>query len=365
MSLSDSELLARLTGAIMERIPASYGTDAQLETTPPIELHRRYSFMFRYHIRLPNGMRQTILVKIPHDYWMKTLHEAVESEHIRGVITSEFETMTVIANAIEEANEPKLAAIRPRALLLPYKALLMDEIPIKMLKTILSKIPIILGMKKDWDELENYLHLSGKWLRVIHRKYAHEQMSLPALAVMERVEKSLAAINPAHGRSLDALHNLFRKLYDSIKTVQVSSASLHNDYHPGNVFLTDDGRIGALDPNWMEKGSIYTDLASMLVYPVTGKMAVLTQGILFRKSLRKRYEKAVLRGYFDRGESADPILLFYCASAILEKWQDNIARLRSEKSLWYRAASKLLILWNGFYFRRLVNDYLLRGLLGK
>ena len=363
MNFSDSELLEKLTEAISRLIPSVYGPDTRLEEDPPIPLHRRYSFMFRYWVKSLTRTRQPILVKIPHDSWMKSMQEAIESDHIRDVITSEFETMTTIANAIAASRNPRLDAIRPRAILPEYNALVMDEIPIQMLKESLSTLSITLGTRRSWQEFETQLQLSGEWLKTIHEiSTSHKGMYLRDLGMLEKVEDHLNHLERPRDRSLGDLRRLFTRLYDCIKDFEVPFASLHNDYQPGNIFTTENGKLGVLDPNWIESGPIFEDLASMLIYPMTRKPQVLTLGLQFRSILQKRYEHAVLHGYFHDGPIPYSILYFYCAADALEKWQDNEVLLSSGNSRIVRNASWLLKPWVRFYFKQLVRDYLQHGL---
>lgn len=363
MKLSDSELLARLTEAIALGVPSIYGKDSHLDSVPPVELHRRYSFIFRYWVKLSDGKAQPILVKIPHDYWMTSLQEAMESDHIQDVVRSEFETLTTIADAIHDSDQPSLTAIRPRVLLLEFNALVMDEIPIRMLKTELSRVPIILGSQKGWQDFESYLQASGEWLKVIHEKFsANPPSSLAQLGVMGKVKSQLSVLHDSYDLSLSQLHDLFERLFDCVKLVDAPFGSLHNDFHPGNIFITKDGNVGALDPNWVESGPTFDDLASMMIYPETGKMQILMLGLRFRPLLRRRYQQAFLRGYFGTSQVPLAALYFLCAADILEKWCDIEKILISSSSKVYRYGSWLLLPWIRFYFRRLITVYLTEGI---
>jgi hypothetical protein len=363
MNLSDSKLLGLLTEAISQSSPSTFGLGARLAGDAPVALHRRYSFMFRYWVQHPNGTKQSILVKIPHDSWMKSLQEAIESDHIRDVVTSEFETMTTIAKAIAASQHPKLDAIQPRALLREFNALVMDEMPIQMLKESLSKVSIMLATRRGWQGFATVLQLSGEWLKTIHEmSSAHTGVFLRELRMLETVEHNLNLLQGSRGLSLGELRKLFIRLYECIKDLEVPLASLHNDYQPGNIYITRAGKVGALDPNWVPSGPIFEDLASMLIYPMTRKPQLLTLGMLFRSTFQTRYERAVLDGYFRNAAVPYPILYFYCAADALEKWRDNEVLLSSGDSRMMRNASWLLKPWIRFYFRQLVNDYLERGL---
>jgi thiamine kinase-like enzyme len=363
MTQLDSEILAKLTQAIAALVPTVYETGAELANTTPEELHRRYSFIFRYQIRQSNGAQTPILVKIPHESWMHTFREAIGSSHIQDVIRNEYETMTAIADAIEASNHQKLFAIRPKAILLDFNALVMDEISIQMLKKQLIMLPIILGAKEEWHQFEMYLNLSGDWLKVIHEKYSTNTLvSLYDLGIMEKVEGILVRLEQSQNRSLRHLRKLFDDLYESSRKEQIRISSLHNDFHPGNIFMTDEGKVGVLDPNWLDSGPIFLDIASMLVYPATGRSQVLTLGTIFRGSLQRRYEQAFLSRYFGKSKIPYAALFLYCAVAVLEKWYDNEELIRTNNSKLYRFGSWFLIPWIGYYFQRLIKDYLERGL---
>jgi len=57
--------LQNLTNAIAHQMSLVFGEGANLDPATPAGLHRRYSFMFHYRIKLPDGTINSIIVKIP------------------------------------------------------------------------------------------------------------------------------------------------------------------------------------------------------------------------------------------------------------------------------------------------------------
>ena len=362
MALSDLEWTNKVTEAVLSAVPGIFGVDASLSSKEPERIDRRYSFMFRYQIDVPKDRPRTVLVKIPHESWMNTMDEAIRSEHIRDVTQDEFDVMTSIANVIESSNVLGLFAIRPKVCFPELGALLVEEYSLRMLKTSLTKLPIVLGRRNSWKEFEKHVELAGVWLKLIHQSSDHGQTrKLSALGISERANQEFSALEKISGKSLNKLKEDFQLLYGSLQGNEIPLASLHNDYHLGNVFVLNDGRIGVLDPNWEESGSVYTDLASLLIDPVTRKLQVLSLGLLFRSSMYKRYENAVLRGYFGELATTLPMLYFYCTYAVLEKWRTDEEMLLESSSKVRRFLSRLAAPIIRFYFHGLMLRYLERG----
>jgi len=363
MSASDTELSQKLTQAISQEVPSIFGDGCELALIPPQRLDRRYSFMFRFWFRKPGGDLIPLLVKIPHESWMETMQQAIESAHIRDVVMNEFERMTSIAVVISEADNPDLFAIRPGSVIPEFNALLMEEIPIRMLKSSLTRPKIMLGMNKDWQGFERQLKLAGGWLRIIHDRFSSKKAAtLKSLKMDEKLETEVDILEGFLTKPLTKLRGHFLHLYDSLNAVDLPLSCLHNDFHLGNIFVTGDGRVGALDPNWVEDGSVYADLSTLMIDPIVRKEQVLFQGLSFRPSLRMRYEHAVLQGYYGVSQYPDPMLDFYCALAVLNKWRMDEERLIAGDSRLFHTGSLLITPLIRDYFQKLILGYLTRGL---
>ena len=358
---SDAELTGKLSEAIARLVPRAFGEGAYLESLIPARINRRYSFMFRYWVKKPDQSRHSILVKIPHQDWVKSMAEAIASEQVRQEIKHEFEVMQSIYAVIQNSKHRLLFAINPvGGYILDFNAIVMEEVPLRMLKWYLAWFPILANNQLAWMDFERKLSLAGEWLRLIHDAFQQNRSAkLENLNVRQAFSMEIKTLEKITGDRLDSIHAPFQQLYESIKNVDVPISSLHNDFHLGNIFVTPDGKVGALDPNWKDGGAIYEDLASLLIDPITGKKQVFFQGLAFRRSQRERFERAVLHGYFGKTVPAYSLVHFYCAWTTLEKWRINEERLRSAPRVIRRVGS----LFIGVYFRRLVRSYLNLGLM--
>ncbi len=364
MALSDLEWTQKITSAVSNAVPTLFGEGAVLASNEPERLDRRYSFMFRYHIRLPDHSSQSVLVKVPHESWVHVMDEAITSERMGIVIKAEFDAMTAIADMVEAANIPDLFAIRPGACFPELGALLEKEYSLRMLKTSLTKPAIVLGVGKSWTDFEKQVESAGVWLRIFQKHTDTRQTkTVASLEILEQLDLEFSALEKVSGQSWNKLREQFRHLYALIQNKEVQLSGSHNDYHLGNVFVLKDGRVGVLDPNWVDCASVYEDLSTLLIDPVTRKAQVFSLGLLFRSSMYSRYQQAVFRGYFENANIPRGIIYFYCALDVLYKWRADEEILGQESSAVRRLLSRLLVPIFRHYFQRLTTQYLKWGIV--
>lgn len=357
--LEDDTIIKSLNDEVAKIARASFGENTVVLSEMPERINRRYSFMFRYQLQKGNGEKLFLLAKIPHQSWMATIEEAVVSEQLREEVQFEYRVMQSIAQVIANSGESQLTAINPLGCIVEWNAGVTEEIRLVMLKDYLLKIPIILGLQTAWVDFENILELAGRWLRVIHESFSTgSRTELKSLDVYPRIQEELSLLENKNIRKINLLKNKFSDVYKLVAEQEVLLSSTHDDYHLGNIFVTPEGKVGALDPNWKENRSIFEDLSKLIIDPSTRKMQVISQGLTFRSSLRKRFENKILRGYF--GESTVPysILWFYCALACLEKWRINEEMLASRKSLLFSFLKPGLLWVIRRYFSGLIQTYL-------
>jgi len=363
MPESDISITERLTKALEAFVPSTFGDGFKLSSISPLRFDRRYSFVFRYWIVDSESKMRPLFVKIPHPSEIKTMDEAIKFERVRTEIKYEFEIMQTIANVISKAQRPGLFAIKPGGYILELNAIFMEEYKLTMMKSYLGKWGIILGNSKDWANFETLTKLAGEWLKVIHDEFQNGRFAtLLDLGVKDLLNDELNALEKLLGYELDDLRKLFFRTYNLNKTIQITISSLHHDFHLGNIFVTQNGCVGALDPNWKESGSIFEDLSSLLIDPLTRKFQVMSFGLIFRSSLNSRFEKAILHGYFGKQNISPRLLYFYCAFASLVKWRTNEELLKNISSIPLVFASSIVSKYTGFYFSRLVKTYLCREL---
>jgi hypothetical protein len=294
---------------------------------------------------------------------MKTINEAVTSEQIRAEVKYEYDILNSIAEVVSNSGETQLCALNPVGYLFDLNALVTEEIRLVMLKDRLGKIPVMLGNKKVWDDFSRQLRLAGKWLKVVHQSFCKgKEAALESLDIFSLATKELALLDKKNIKSLNSLRVKFKDLYDLIANEKIPLSSAHDDYHLGNIFVTDEGRVGVLDPNWKDDRPIYGDLSKLLIDPVTRKTQVAFHGLSFRHSLQTIYEHEILSGYFSGKSLSEAVLWFYCAFATLQKWNNNEEILAGGKSRLLSAFRPLLFMYVRGYFSKLVQGYLDRGI---
>ena len=363
MSFSDAELIDKLNVEVSNLTRESFGNNFVLLQGAPERIDRRYSFMFRYMIGEVGGIPRFLLVKIPHQSWMKTINEAVISEQIRAEIKFEYDVMNSIAKVVSNSGELQLCALNPVRCLFDLNALVTEEIRLVMLKDYLTKIPIMLGNKAAWSDFIGRLRLAGKWLKVVHKSFSTgREVVMESLDVFGLVTKELALLEEKNIRLVDSLRTKFKGLYDLIVNEKIPMSSAHDDYHLGNIFVTDEGKVGVLDPNWKDDRPIYGDLSKLIVDPATRKIQVALHGLSFRTSLQVVYEREILSGYSGNNSLSEAVLWFYCALAILEKWNNNEEILAGSKSRLLFPFRPFLLMQVRHYFSKLIHGYLDRGM---
>jgi thiamine kinase-like enzyme len=294
---------------------------------------------------------------------MKTIEEAVASEQIRAEVKFEYDVLKSIAEVISKSGEPRLCAINPIGYLFELNALVTEEIRLFMLKEHLTKIQVMMGSKKNWDDFVTQLRLAGKWLKTIHTSFStQKETALQNLDVFEKISGEIDHLEGKNARSLDLLRVKFKSLYNLILNEKIPMSAAHDDYHLGNIFVTDEGKVGVLDPNWKDDRPIYGDLSKLLIDPPTRKMQVAFHGLSFRPSLRTAYEREILSEYLGDNSFSESVLWLYCAYATLQKWNNNEEILNGGLSRPLSVFRPFILIYVRHYFLNLIRDYLNRGI---
>jgi hypothetical protein len=363
MTLADAELIGRLNTEIAKLLHESLGDGFVLLRADPERIDRRYSFMFRYSFGENGEAPRSLLVKIPHQSWMKTIDEAVNSEQICAEVKFEYDILRSIARVIADSKESQLCALNPVGYLADLNALVTEEICLVMLKHKLTKVPVALGAQKAWDDFTVQLRLAGKWLQIIHTSFSRgKEVVLESLDLFGQVSMKFALLEEKNMGSLNPLQIKIKSLYDLISNEKIPMSAAHDDYQLGNIFVTNEGKVGVLDPNWKDDQPIYGDLSKLIIDPMTRKMQVALHGLSFRPSLQVTYEREILAGYFGDKLFSEAVLCFFCALAILEKWNSNEEILAGGKSRLISIFRPFLSIYIQHYFLRLIHSYLDRGI---
>ena len=355
---TDDEIVLEMTERLKEAIPALMGETYKLDTSNHLRADRRYSFVFYYWALDEDGQKHPIFLKIPHPESMKTIGEAIQSEKLREELAREHETLNKFSDAIVKSGRRDLSTIKPLGYFSEFNAIFMNKVRMKMLKERLNEPGIILGYSSHRASFLNQVQRAGEWIRIIHNEFHQgRETLLRDTNQILAIENEYAAIEKMLKKGFPQSFIKFSAVYEKYKNEILPISSLHDDFHLGNVFILEDGSIGALDPNWKDAGIAYRDVANLLIDPVTRKHQILTHGKLYGTSLIKQYEQATLKGYFGPQQKKAPILLdYFCAVLVLSKWRDLLESI--EGSLFSRAKS----LYISRYFLNVIDFYLEREL---
>jgi hypothetical protein len=110
------------------------------------------------------------------------------------------------------------------------------------------------------------------------------------------------------------------EVFDGESSIPYSG--LHRDFNCSNIVVTEDDRVGLLDPR-MTRGAVYHDLAKLMTDLQTFGIQGATRG-RYLGATTGTLNRALVRGYFG-DDRPDPIALrFYLLFSILEKWRYDV-----------------------------------------
>lgn len=367
MTGDDARFIAQLGAELAACLPRWLGKGAELDSSDadraPRVLKRKYSYLFQFPARSGNGARLRLCVKIPRRPGITSLRRAVEGPDLQREAAVEFAALQRIAAAVEAANHPGLCAISVIGFCPGFNAVVMQSLSLRPLKRWYADPRLALGLPGYWGSFEGWLVRAGEWLRVFHdanevgpdpsdsrsgpgpRSCRVERCSGAALARQAEAELDglSAVIRPF---DLTVLRDLFAQAAKSLDGVETPVAVLHMDFNLGNIFVTPEGKVGALDPNEPTRGPAYIDLARLITDPLTRKAQVLTSGRYFPPASAERFGAAVLSGYFRESTRMGPpragvelnrpdgrLLAFHCALAVVAKWRMDEEALGSRSPM--------------------------------
>ena len=182
-----------------------------------------------------------------------------------------------------------------------------------------------------------------------------EEVALFETGFRARIESTLERMSVyLENKNIEEIKADLLREYDAIEGDKVTLAMLHGDFHCGNILVTPDGRIGALDAD-LTHDPIYQDIAKLFADLETRSIQMLSHGKFLRTKELKSAYIAITKGYFGDQDFNDKVLRLFIKVAILEKWlmdEDNLSRRAGVKSLAYKALSG----WRRAYFSGLMQE---------
>jgi hypothetical protein len=340
--ISDLEsFLAKLTPRIQTDLPGWYGNDARIIGSPEFRA-REWSSLFRYAVRFSEVQTRVVLAKVRHVSEVD-LENAVASRLMKNKIEYEYKTLLRIEQIFEEERSPTFFTIHPLAYYEDLNAIVMEEADIIPLRSYFKGINM-------WSEegrrsFGAFLDNAGQWLRIYHDGMGEiEEGCLFSEKWFESTLTGLRIIEAANIHlDLKFIHLLLENLYKKYCNMHLPYKFLHNDFNCANVFVTKEGKIGSLDPQYAI-GPVYTDLAKIITDMETCRVQVLTNGMKVPSSIMETFSFSLLKGYF-KDEPFDPCALdLFRLLYLIKKWSDDENKLKQstgKKFLYYLGALEM------------------------
>lgn len=356
MSTHETEiLLAEISAHIYASIPLWSGDEPIISAQPEITT-RPWSFMLRYPLQKGGA----ILLKVARHQEM-SLEQSIAETRLLERTEREFEMLSQIATVFQTLNgaaSSEFCFVRPLAIFPLWNALAMEELDAKPLKNYLLQPQMALATGKDWQRFEALLAQSARWLRTYHQ--GMNNLKTVALAETEFAARIKYVFENLKGyfsaASLDALMSAIQKKYNSLAAHQIELAMIHGDFHCGNILVTSDGRVGALDAD-LTQSPIYQDLAKLYADLETRGEQVLLRGNFLQAEKLKRAYRAIRTGYFAETVFDEEVFQLFILVAILEKWlMDEITLQQASGSTAF--ARRIFAGWRRTYFTQLLQEKL-------
>ena len=350
---SDQDIIVALGNAISPNISKWYGQNSVLQIASARLLVYPYSFFISFQVDMPGGA-QILLAKIHRKPSMATMIEAVSAEWMRSAGRDEYEFTRTIWQVFEEENAPAFTAVQSFAFLDEWNAILMKKVEGMALKKYLITPSIILRDRKALARLQSYLAAAATWLRIFHSRVGDERNILfPVQDVLSTMTDVLGRLGKAV--NVSGYHASLTNKLESIKDFQVPVALLHDDFQYSNILVENGGRVCVLDYALNHRSCVYSDIATLLIDPRTRGLQIWSRGWCIPQQFIQSLDQTILNAYFKNAPYHEPVLEFFCALAILNKWGADEAELtsRSQPNI-----KRVLSAYMQRYYEALLSQYL-------
>lgn len=357
MSESDAGAIVRRISELVDKSVPEWVTGATVASVEPEMIVRPWSFMFRYPLT-NHAHAGAVLVKVARHKDME-LPEAVADKALLYRTEKEFEMLSTIAQIFGDMDGTnEFCFVQPLEILPEWNALAMEELDARVLKDYFLKPYMVIGAHKDWDKVTTLLKRSASWLRQYHHGAENgvDVQSLNDSGLRARIENTFTRLEALLSRKWLTFKASMLSWCDDLGERPVPMAMLHSDFHCGNILVTPDYRVGALDAD-MVRGPVYLDLAKCYADLKTRSVQVLTFGNFIRRRQLENCYRAIVQGYFGADNFDEELLKFFVSIAILEKWmfdEEAIPQFSGAKAILFKLLSK----WRRTYFLHMMRRQL-------
>lgn len=329
---TNEDIKSAIANEIALRIPYWFGPGAEFLRTKGRLQRNQNSFFLSYYVRNKQGEKK-IFAKIPRKRHMQTLHDAIHADELRSPTLDEYETLRATWKIFNDAGDQDCHALEPLIYFEKWNAIVMPELSGKMLKNLLLSPGIFFKNLDSWMKLRVALGKTARWLRLFHEGNKLRNEKFPLDEAQMQIEIALNAIKQNSNGKVNLTWVLpkVQSLLMMVSKEMVPTALLHDDYQYSNIMIISDGRVCALDPRHRRYGSVYADLATLLIDPQLRLVQILSAGHAFPEKYLNACEQDVLSSYFHDSSIQITVLNFYCVLACLQKWAFNEKILASSR----------------------------------
>ena len=356
--IADNEkFLSGLEEAIMEMSSSWFGEQA-VKIIFYDKIERRFSFLFKVGVGFSKAPDRRLVVKIPRMPWMTKLDEVITQEKLRHEAKMESEILGKIFQHVQESGLDFLAAIRVYGHLPGFCAIVMEDLSFRLLKNAITGHRVLFNREKKWQSFLQNVSQAAKWLRLFHETNQLEPMAkLLGIEIKNDTDIAFQRLETVSGLDLTNTRSQLDQMFETILDEPILQASLHNDFHLGNIFVTSAGKIGSFDPNWETTGPILVDVARILIDLETRRIQVLTFGKMLSKRRNEEYKSSFLIGYFQDVAVNKNLVRYFCVLELVKKWRVNEDYFASKNFKGLNFLKSFLVNWSRRYFGHLIAQY--------
>ncbi len=320
------------------------------------------SFFLRYTLSTTGNLNKNLLIKIRRRPYMETIAQTTIVDGLHENMPLEYESLKAVYEAVDTASDA-IGAIRPLSYFQPLNAIIMEEISAVTMGNLLLSFGKKTAKKdENFNPILDAAHKTGQWLHFFHH-HVHESQEIrfSSKKFMQDINELTSHIG-SNKNSLISRHlnNIFSAAADNFENSQLHFSITHGDMTVDNI-LYKDKKVYSIDIK-SKPAATYSDVGLILVHPETFIPQVLSFGLFIPGKFIKKYQTAIIKGYFRDAEKDYAKIFLYCALHLLDKWAMYEDIFSSRKNLKRLIALLLDPIFKLYFFYK-IKSYLAKAKL--
>ena len=302
-------------------LPVWYGNGAHLMQVEPTVRANRNSLLLLYPFQDRQQNQRRVYVKLARRQRMKTLADAITNTTMRERAQIEYHLLMNIDDATKRYAPKDMCAVRPLGYLPQWNAVVTEELQSRSLKSMMYSPSSLFHVQGPQQNFERAFSLAGSWLRLFHTQVGNCQLEIfDHTNMLRELDRLFDGLAQHTTYDLRKVREVFQKRVHAQNGRAIPVALIHGDYGAFNVFMTADGRVGALDVGETHRNMIYFDIGWFLADLRISRLQTLSWGHILKKETVRAYERAFLGGYFQNEPVDQELLTLMSLYYVLLKW---------------------------------------------